>query len=175
MGVTGLKYRFIGRDYVRHDGIAKVTGTLKYTNDIELPRMLYGRILKSPYPHAIVKRINTEKAEKLGAIVITPWTVPRKKFNPRLVSTEEVTYKDWEVLTDHPRFVGEYVAAVAAESEYLAQKALEAVIGRAKYALEGIPKESRAANPDGTTRYMRPMPGAASCLLYTSPSPRDRG
>jgi len=122
-----LSYRFIGKDIVRHDGIAKVTGSLKYVNDIELPGMLYGRILKSPYPHAIVEKINVDKALEMGAIVLTPWDVPRVKYNPRLVSVEDVTYKDWEILTDHPRFVGEYVAAVAAESEYLAQKALEAL------------------------------------------------
>ncbi len=52
------------------------------------------------------------------------------------------------------------VVFVAAEAEK-ARKALEAVVSRARYALEGVPKESRAANPDGTTRYMRPMPGAA--------------
>ncbi|OYT38273.1 MAG: carbon monoxide dehydrogenase [Desulfurococcales archaeon ex4484_58] len=122
-----MTYRFIGKDFIRHDGIAKVTGQLEFPNDIYLPGMLYGRILKSPYPHAIVKKIKVEKAERLGAVVITPWDVPRVKFNPRLVSVEEATYKDWEILTDHPRFVGEYVAAVAAESEYLAQKALESL------------------------------------------------
>ncbi len=121
------KYEFIGRDFIRHDGVWKVTGNIEYASDIELPGMLYGRILKSPYPHAIVEKINIDKAVKLGAIVVTPWDVPRVKFNPRLVSTEEVTYKDWEILTDHPRFVGEYVVAVAAESEFLAQKALEAL------------------------------------------------
>ncbi len=122
-----MKHVFIGKDYIRHEGIAKVTGYLKYANDLWVPGTLYGRILKSPYPHAIVEEIDKSRAEELGAIVITPWDVPRTKFNPRLVSTENVTYRDWEILTDHPRFVGEYVAAVAAESEYLAQKALESL------------------------------------------------
>jgi len=122
-----MAYDFISRDMIRHDGVAKVTGTVEYASDIELPNMLYGRILKSPYPHAIVEKINVEKAVKMGAVVVTPWDVPRTPFNPRLVSIDEVTYKDWEILTNHPRFVGEYVAAVAAESEYLAQKALEAL------------------------------------------------
>ena len=121
------KYHYIGKNTIRHDGIAKVTGKLKYAYDIYLPGMLYGRILKSPYPHARVKKIDTSEAEKMGAVVVTFKDVPRKKFNIRLVSVDEVNYKDWEVLTDHPKFVGEYIAAVAAETEELAQKALEAI------------------------------------------------
>ncbi len=63
----------------------------------------------------------------MGAVVVTPWEVPGKLFNIRLVSINEVNYKDWRILTDHPRFVGEYVAAVAAPSEEAAQRALEAL------------------------------------------------
>ena len=65
------QYRYIGKNTIRHDGIAKVTGKLKYAYDIYLPGMLYGRILKSPYPHARVKKIDTSEAEKIGAVVIT--------------------------------------------------------------------------------------------------------
>ncbi len=123
--VTELRY--IGKKTPRKDGVAKVTGKALYAYDINLPGMLYGRILKSPYPHARVKSIDTSEAEKLGAVVITFKDVPKKKFNIRLVSVDRVNYKDWEVLTDHPKYVGEYVAAVAAETEELAQKALEAI------------------------------------------------
>lgn len=119
--------RYIGKKTPRKDGVAKVTGKALYAYDINLPGMLYGRILKSPYPHARVKSIDTSEAEKLGAVVITFKDVPKKKFNIRLVSVDRVNYKDWEVLTDHPKYVGEYVAAVAAETEELAQKALEAI------------------------------------------------
>ncbi len=121
------EFTYIGRRTPRKDGVMKAKGLLKYAYDIYLPGMLYGRILKSPYPHARVKKIDVSEAEKLGAVVITFKDVPRKKFNIRLVSVDEVNYKDWEILTDHPKFVGEYVAAVAAETEELAQKALEAI------------------------------------------------
>ncbi len=121
------EFRYIGKKTPRKDGVAKVTGKALYAYDINLPGMLYGRILKSPYPHARVKSIDTSEAEKLGAVVVTFKDVPKKKFNIRLVSVDRVNYKDWEVLTDHPRYVGEYVAAVAAETEELAQKALEAI------------------------------------------------
>ena len=121
------EFRYVGKKTPRKDGVAKVTGKALYAYDINLPGMLYGRILKSPYPHARVKSIDTSEAEKLGAVVITFKDVPKKKFNIRLVSVDRVNYKDWEVLTDHPKYVGEYVAAVAAETEELAQKALEAI------------------------------------------------
>lgn len=125
--VSKNNFTYIGKRTVRKDGIPKVTGQLLYAYDIYLPGMLYGKILKSPYPHAKVKKIDASEAEQLGAVVITFDDIPKKKFNIRLVSIDEVNYKDWEVLTDHPKFVGEYVAAVAAETEELAQKALEAI------------------------------------------------
>lgn len=120
-------FRVIGKKTVRKDGIAKVTGYEKFASDIYLPNMLYARVLKSPYAHARVKFIDTSEAEKMGAVVITFKDVPNVKFNPRLVSVREATYKDWRVLTDKPLFVGEPIAAVAAETEELAQRALEAI------------------------------------------------
>ncbi len=59
---------------------------------------------------------------------------------------------------------------VLAEEER-AKRALNAVVDRARYALRGIPKETRAANPDGTTRYMRPQPGAARMYPETDVPP----
>ena len=120
-------FRFIGKKTYRKDGLAKVTGKLKFTNDIYLPGMLHARILKSPYANARVKEIYVKEAEEMGAVVVTFKDVPRKKFNPRLVSVDEVNYKDWEVLTDRPKFIGEYIAAVAAETEEKAQEALEKI------------------------------------------------
>ncbi|MEM4440970.1 MAG: xanthine dehydrogenase family protein molybdopterin-binding subunit, partial [Desulfurococcaceae archaeon] len=120
-------FRFIGKRTPRKDAVPKVTGELKYTNDLEVPGMLYGRIVRSPYAFADIKRIVIDEAVKMDAVVITPDDVPQKPYNPRLVSIEEVTYKDTYVLTYKPRYLGEPVAAVAASSEELAQKAAEAI------------------------------------------------
>ena len=120
-------FRVLGKKTIRKDGIAKVTGQEKYTSDIILPNMLHARMLKSPYPHARVKSIDVSGAEEMGAVTLTPEEIPDVKYCPRLVSTPEATYKDWKVLSDKPVFVGECVAAVAAETEEAAQWALEAV------------------------------------------------
>jgi xanthine dehydrogenase molybdenum-binding subunit len=120
-------YRVLGRETVRKDGAAKVTGREVYASDVSLPSMLHARVLKSPYPHALVKSIDASVAEGLGATVVTFQEVPEVTFCPRLVSTPEATYKDWRVMTGRPRYVGEAVAAVAAESEAEAQRALEAL------------------------------------------------
>ena len=125
MGSTN--YKFIGRDIPRRDAEIKTEGLLEFSSDISVPGMLYGRIVYSPYPFADIEEMDTRDAESMGATVITPKDVPRKLFNIRLVSVEEVTFKDWNVLTMSPRYLGDPVAAVAAPSEYLAQKAAEAV------------------------------------------------
>ena len=117
----------LGRDTPRQDGVAKVTGREKYASDMSLPGMLVARVLKSPHPHARVKSIDTRGVSDPQAVTLTPQEVPGIRFCPRLVSTPEATYKDWRVLTDKPRYVGEPVAAVAAESEEAAQRALEAM------------------------------------------------
>jgi len=120
-------YRVLGKRTIRKDGIAKVTGQERYASDIALPNMLHARVLKSPLPHARVTSIDVSEAEGMGAVVVTFEGIPKVRYCPRLVSTPEATYKDWHVLTGKPLYVGEPIAAVAAESEEEAQRALEAI------------------------------------------------
>ena len=121
------QYHAVGRISERKDGIAKVTGQEIYASDVVLPRMLYARVLRSPHAHARVKSIDTSAAEKLGAVCITFKDVPKTRYCERLVNVPKVTYKDRRILTDHPLHVGEAVAAVAAETEALAEKALASI------------------------------------------------
>ncbi len=118
------EFHAVGKSTPRKDGIAKVTGQELYTSDIFLPRMLHARVLRSPFPHARIKSIDTKGAEKMGAICITFKDIPKVKYNERLVSIPRSTFKDRYVLADKVRHVGEAIAAVAAESEELAEKAL---------------------------------------------------
>jgi xanthine dehydrogenase molybdenum-binding subunit len=120
-------YRVLGKDTIRKDGIAKVTGQEKYASDISFPNMLHARMLKSTHPHARVKSIDVSAAEAMGAYTVTFEEIPEVRYCPRLVSTPDSTYKDWRVLTGKPLYVGDPVAAVAAETEEEAQAALEAV------------------------------------------------
>ena len=120
-------FRILGKKTPRKDGIAKVTGQEKFASDIDMPNILHARILKSPHPHARVKSIDVSAAEDMGAYTITFNEIPDVKYCPRLVSVPESTYKDWRVLSGKPVYVGEPVAAVAAETEEEAQRALEAV------------------------------------------------
>jgi xanthine dehydrogenase molybdenum-binding subunit len=119
------EYVVLGKDTQRKDGVAKVTGSERFASDLSLPGMLHMRILKSSLPHANVLKVHTEEAENLGAYTLTPDEVPDIKFCPRLVSTPEATYKDWRVLAKKPLYVGEPIAAVAADTEEEAQLAVE--------------------------------------------------
>ena len=120
-------FKNLGRDTQRQDGVAKVTGREKYASDLSLPHMLYARVLKSPYPHAQVSKIDTSRIDDPAIVSLTPDEVPDVTYCPRLVSVPSSTFKDWKVLTDNPRYVGEPVMAVAAESEEEAQRAIEAI------------------------------------------------
>jgi len=120
-------FNSVGKSAPRLYGHGLVTGTEQFSADISLPHMLHGRILRSPHPHARITSIDTSEAERAGAVCISHKDVPQVKFNPRLVSTPETTYKDWTVLSGEPVYFGEPLAAVAAETEEKAQKALELI------------------------------------------------
>ena len=65
-----------------HSAIDKVQGRATYTEDVKLPNMLYAKILRSPYAHAIIEKIDISEAEKLPGVkaVITYEDVPKKQF-----------------------------------------------------------------------------------------------
>jgi xanthine dehydrogenase molybdenum-binding subunit len=120
-------FHFLGRDYPRKEGKARVTGREVYSSDIDFPGLLYGRILRSPYPHARITRIDTAAAEAMGAVVVSFRDTPDACFNVRQVSVPRSTCKDWQVFSDHLRQVGDPFAAVAAETPELAARAAAAV------------------------------------------------
>lgn len=110
-------YRVIGTNTPRKDGGDIVRGKAKYIDDLKLPGMLYAKILRSPYPHALIREIDTSKAEKLAGVkaVLTYKNVPNWKGGlPAHVA----------VLDRKLRYVGDPVALVAAETEAVAEEAL---------------------------------------------------
>ncbi len=120
-------YNFLGKDFPRKEGRARVTGRELYPSDIEVNGMLYGKLLRSPHPHARIKAIDVAEAENMGAVCITFQDTPNTYFNVRQVSVPRSTYKDWQVLSDHMRQVGDCFGAVAAETEELAARAADKV------------------------------------------------
>ena len=89
--------------------------------------MWYARVLRSPHAHAKIVSIDTSRAEALGAVCLTFADIPKIKYNERIVSTPAHLYRDRYVLADKARHVGEPVAAVAAPTEALAEKALRTI------------------------------------------------
>ena len=121
------KYSVIGTRVHRVDGPEKVTGSAKYTFDIVLPNMLYGKILRSPHPHAKILNIDTSQAEKLigvKAVVTGKDTLGRKqgiwRRFPELCD-EEILCRT------KVRYIGDPVAAVAAIDEDTAEEALDLI------------------------------------------------
>ena len=121
------QYEVVGKVTPRKDGVARVTGQEQYSVDIQLPRMLYGRVVASPFAHAEIVSIDTTEAEKMGAVVITPKDTPKVMYNERIITVDWALHKDHYVLADKVRRMGEAVAAVAAETEELAEAAARAV------------------------------------------------
>jgi len=121
------KYSVIGTRVHRVDGPEKITGSAKYTFDLTLPNMLYGKILRSPHPHAKILKIDTSKVEKLigvKAVVTGKDTIGKKqgiwRRFPELCD-EEILCRT------KVRYIGDAVAAVAAIDEDTAEEALDLI------------------------------------------------
>jgi CO/xanthine dehydrogenase Mo-binding subunit len=117
----------IGKSFPRHESIAKVTGQARYTDDIDLPGMVYASILRSPYAHARVLRIDKSKAEKVRGVltILLPKDVPGQLFNCAGNPPSPILIKDERILTDQPLYVGDRIAAVAALTPEACQEALD--------------------------------------------------
>ncbi|MET3506762.1 xanthine dehydrogenase family protein molybdopterin-binding subunit [Halalkalibacter oceani] len=106
-----------------HAHMNKLSGKTKFIEDMNLPGQLIGGILRSPHPHANIVRIDTTKAKAIDGVVavITAADVPHPPFGP-------TRFKDWNILAEERvLFIGEEVAAVAAESKAALEAALEAI------------------------------------------------
>lgn len=120
------EFLVVGKSLPKVDAIEKVTGTGKYTVDIQLPKMLYGKILRSPYPHAKILKVDTSKAEKYPGVIatLTIEDVPRVLHG---AGPAPYYMQDEYTIDEKVRYVGDKVAAVAAVSEEIAEEALELI------------------------------------------------
>ena len=116
-------FRIAGKGVPVKDAREKVTGTLKYAVDMEVQGMVYGKILRSPHPHARIVRIDTSRAEALPGVVgaVTHLDAPQHVWENAWFN-----YRG-KVLDGVARFHGDDVAAVAAMREDIAEAALELI------------------------------------------------
>ena len=118
---------YIGKSFRRKDGPDKVTGRAVYSQDVKLPGTLFGRILRSPHPHARIVRIDTSKAQALPGVKAVITVDDTKGIKHGFVETPRYP-PDQEVLArGRVVYVGEEIAAVAAIDHMTAQEALELI------------------------------------------------
>jgi len=151
-----MAYTVVGKSVNKVDAIAKVTGKAKYTNDFFERDMLVGKILHSPYAHAIIKTIDVSLARALPGVeaVLTYKDLPcisyatsfpgviedvleaeseveRIKFgtagHPYSLDPGHRDVEDRHILTKKARFVGDEIAAVVATDDLIAEKALKLI------------------------------------------------
>ena len=125
--------KYVGKNIPRNDGFDKATGLGQFTMDVSMPHMLYARVLRSPYAHAKVVKIDTSAAEALPGVVTvcTFENTTNKPFNTSatMVTTPRPAepVRDQTIFTDEPKYIGDEVAAVAAETEAIAAEAIKRI------------------------------------------------
>ena len=115
--------KVIGKPRRRVDGRAKVTGQTRFADDMVLPRMLHMKLLRSPHPHALIKEIITEKAEKHPGVHLV---LTGKDF-PISFGILPITQDEYPLAPEHVRYVGDPIAAVVAKDEQTAAEALDLI------------------------------------------------
>src|SRR6516162_3470724 len=116
-------FSIIGKRVALVDSAGKTTGQGKYADDLSLPGMLVGKILHSPYPHALIKRIHTSQARLMEGVV----TVITGQDAPNKYGILPVGHDETALAVDKVRYVGDNVACVVATSEAVAERALELI------------------------------------------------
>ncbi|MGA8857162.1 MAG: molybdopterin cofactor-binding domain-containing protein, partial [Candidatus Bathyarchaeia archaeon] len=117
------KLKWVGKSVVRRDGAGKVTGETKFFSDMSLPKMLYAKVARSKYPHALIRRISTEKAEAVPGVV----AVLTHKDVPGLNGFGIILPDQPVLCNDKVRYLGDAIAVVAAENLEAAEKAAQLV------------------------------------------------
>jgi carbon-monoxide dehydrogenase large subunit len=153
----------VGASVPRNDVLEKVTGSATYLDDIQFGnKLLYARAARSPHPHALIKRIDTSKAEQYPGVKAV---VTGKDFPERI----GLYLKDKTIFaTDRVRFLGEPVAAVAAITEEIAQKACSLI--EVDYEpLEGVFDAEYGASDKAPL--IHPDLGKYDCVNFIFPKP----
>ncbi len=132
MVATERPHRVVGTRPVRPDGVDKVTGRARYGADVRFPGMLYGRILRSPHAHAVIRGIDASKAEALPGVraVVTNADFPRQPDEVVAMGELSANLREMldQVLADRKAlYRGHAVAAVCASDPHVAEDALDLI------------------------------------------------
>ncbi|HZM45843.1 MAG TPA: xanthine dehydrogenase family protein molybdopterin-binding subunit [Burkholderiales bacterium] len=166
-----MTHRIVGHTIGRLDGAGKVTGADRYSADVTLPGLIWGKALRSPLPHARIVGIDTSRAKALPGVlaVLTAADLPdilvgRRMFDMPLLARDRV------------RFIGEKVAVVAAVDPDVADEALAqidvqyedlpATIDLAKALDSGAPVVHENAGAYEGAPKERPHPNVQSVLRF---------
>jgi CO/xanthine dehydrogenase Mo-binding subunit len=115
----------IGRSERRKDAAEKIRGRARFSGDVNVPRMLHGKVLRAELPHARIAALDTSAAEAMPGVVAVLIGSELEHFDPYWGHA----IKDRTILAiDRVRFQGEPVAAVAAEDEATAEEALREIV-----------------------------------------------
>ncbi len=127
--MNNKEWRLIGSGVPIFDAKNKVTGKTRYTGDIKLPHMLYGKLVLSDKAHARVLSIDTSEAEKLEGVraIATPFNTSSKKYNSALRFVDHDIPKTETIFSQTVRFVGDRICAVAAVDQKTADKAAKLI------------------------------------------------
>lgn len=123
------KMRTVNTSVEKKDAMALVTGKPVYTDDLAPADCLIVKVLRSPHAHALIKEIQTEKAEKVPGIacVLTYKEMPQKRFTMAGQTYPEPSPYDRLILDRRVRFVGDAAAIVAGETEEAVNRALSLI------------------------------------------------
>jgi CO/xanthine dehydrogenase Mo-binding subunit len=124
-----MNYKVIGTRPIRHDGLDKVTGRAVYGADVQLPGLLHGRVLRSPYAHARIRRIDASKALALPGVEAVVTSEDLHDPGNRIAELGEgaIRLRDLScnvLAREKAQYKGHAVAAVAAISPHVAEEAL---------------------------------------------------
>ena len=131
--LSNVEYKVVGTRPIRHDGVDKVTGRAQYAADIQLPGALFGKVLRSPHAHAIIKSIDTSQAEAHPGVLAVTTAKDLAPVPDRLAEVGEDSVLSLKYLSnnilagDKVLYKGHAVAAVAAENPHEAEEALKLI------------------------------------------------
>lgn len=123
MSETKKRFDVIGKPRRRVDGRAKVTGQLRFADDLAMPRMVHCKLLRSPHPHARIVSIDAAKAKTHPGVHLV---LTGKDF-PVPFGIMPVSQDEFPLAPEHVRYVGDPVAAVVARDEQVASEALRLI------------------------------------------------